>query len=305
MTFKQFNRIIEIRTKIISMGTFLSGTIFSMMLTGELHVNRFFLMLVAVLCVDMGTTGFNSYFDFKSGTDTASLNFEKDKVLVHEEVSPIAALLISFSLFIVAGILGLILGYLTSFYLILVGAVCMGVGFIYTGGPYPISRTPLGELFAGGFLGTVLFLISFYVQSLSVTIESVIVSVPLLLLVGMILTINNTCDKISDIQAGRKTLSIVLSEKANSILIASEFFGSYSIAIVLGFTSILPIDVSITVGIALYFGYKEFSKMKQDGFSLQTKGISMGHVSKLFLIYVVAVNLGIISFMITRAYIPR
>jgi len=68
----------------------------------------------------------------------------------------------------IAGILGLILGYLTSFYLVLIGSFCMGVGFIYTGGPYPISRTPLGELFAGGFLGTVLFLISFYVQSLSV-----------------------------------------------------------------------------------------------------------------------------------------
>ncbi|NCB00636.1 MAG: prenyltransferase [Spirochaetia bacterium] len=294
MTLKQFNRIIELRTKIISMGTFLSGTIYSLVLLNEFSYTRFFLMMTAVLCVDMGTTGFNSYFDFKNGTDKASLNYEKDKVLVHEGVSPLLALLISLSLFMMAGVLGLILGYLTHFYLIIVGALCMAVGFIYTGGPYPISRTPFGELFAGGFLGPVLFLISFYVQSLTLTWMSVIVSFPLLLLVGMILTINNTCDKESDLEAGRKTLSIVLSEKANNKLIFIEFYGAYIYAIVLGFSPILPIYVSFTLSVALLFGHREFRKMKEEGFSLHTKGTSIGHVSKLFLFYVIAFCVGII-----------
>ena len=305
MTFKQFNRIIEIRTKIISLGTFLSGTLYSVMVTRDIDLTRFFLMLVAVLCVDMGTTGFNSYFDFKSGTDTASLNYERDKVLVHEGVSPHIALIISLTLFMIAGLLGLILAYMTSFYLILVGGVCMVVGFIYTGGPYPISRTPFGEIFAGGFLGTVLFLISFYVQSLNLTLEAFIVSIPLLLLIGMILTINNTCDKVSDIQAGRKTLSILLSEKANAAVIAIEFYGAYGFGILLGFTPFLPIHISITLLISLIFGHKEYRKMKHDGFSLKTKGISMGHVSKLFLLYVLGFVVGILSFLITSTYIPN
>ena len=295
MTLQQFNRIIEIRTKIISIGTFLSGTIYTLILPNEFSYTRFFIMMAAVLCVDMGTTGFNSYFDFKNGTDTAELNYEKDKVLIHEGVPPLLALGISLTLFFIAAILGLILAFLTNFTLIIVGAICMGVGFVYTGGPYPISRTPFGELFAGGFLGIVLFLISFYVQSLAITWNSFLVSIPLLFLIGMILTINNTCDKVSDIKAGRKTLSIILSEKANTRLIYSEFYGSFLYAIVLGVTPILPIHVSFTLMIALFFAHKEFKKMIHEGFSLYTKGPSMGHVSKLFLFYVVGFCIGIIA----------
>ncbi|HLW21854.1 MAG TPA: prenyltransferase, partial [Sphaerochaetaceae bacterium] len=88
MTLTQFNRIVEIRTKIISMGTFLSGSIYAGAVTGLWSWDRFLVMLFAVLFVDMGTTGFNSYFDFVSGTDRAELNFERDKVLVHEGVAP-------------------------------------------------------------------------------------------------------------------------------------------------------------------------------------------------------------------------
>ncbi len=295
MTLQQFNRIIEIRTKIISIGTFLSGTIYTLLLHREFSYTRFFIMMVAVLCVDMGTTGFNSYFDFKSGTDTADLNYEKDKVLVHEGVSPAVALGISLALFFVAAICGLILGYLTHFLLIIVGAICMGVGFFYTGGPYPISRTPFGEIFAGGFLGVVLFLISFYVQSLTLTLESVIVSLPLLLLIGMILTINNTCDKVSDIKAGRKTLTIILTSKMNMHLIEGEFYGAFFYAIVLGFTPLLPIQVSFTLLVAFFFAHKEFKKMIREGFSLTTKGPSMTHVSTLFLYYVIGFCSGIIA----------
>ncbi len=294
MTWQQFNQIIEIRTKIISIGTFLSGTLYTLLLHNEFSYTRFIIMLVAVLCIDMGTTGFNSYFDFKNGTDNKNFNFEQDKVLVHEGISPTIALGISLTLFFIAALLGLILGYLTSFALIIVGAICMGVGFFYTGGPYPISRTPFGELFAGGFLGTVLFLISFYVQSLTLTLESFIVSIPFLLLIGMILTVNNTCDKKSDTIAGRKTLSIVLTPKANNLLMHSEFYGAFLYTIALSFTHILPIHLAITLSIALFFAIKIFTQMHQQGFSLHTKGASMALVSKIYLLYVIGFCSGII-----------
>ncbi|MGE0075943.1 MAG: prenyltransferase, partial [Sphaerochaetaceae bacterium] len=80
MTITQFNRIVEIRTKIISMGTFLSASLFAAVATGTWSWPRFVVMAFAVLLVDMGTTGFNSYFDFTSGTDKAEYNHERDKV---------------------------------------------------------------------------------------------------------------------------------------------------------------------------------------------------------------------------------
>lgn len=297
MTITQFNRIVEIRTKIISMGTFLCGSTYAVAMTGIWSWDRFIVMAFAVLFVDMGTTGFNSYFDFISGTDRADLNFERDKVLVHEGVSPFAALGISLSLFGAAGVLGLLLAWWTSFFLIVVGAICMGVGFFYTGGPYPISRTPFGELFAGGFLGTVLFTISYYVQTEVVNLRSIVVSIPLLLLIGMILTVNNTCDRESDTAAGRKTLSILVSERTILIIMRSTLLLAYTLPILYTFTGLLPWTIIPCVVIAGIPAWKTYRAMETRGFSLKTKGASMGSVSKLFLLYCVSTCMGLLFSM--------
>ena len=299
MNIRQFNRIVEIRTKIISMGTFLCGSLYAVAATGSWSWTRFFLMAVAVLAVDMGTTGFNSYFDYTSGTDRAELNFERDKVLVHEGVSPHIALAISLTLFGIAAILGLILASLTSWYLIPAGAVCMAVGFFYTGGPMPISRTPFGELFAGGFLGTILFMLSYYVQTLSVSFPSFIVSLPLLLLIGLILTVNNTCDRVADKAAGRKTLSILLSERSVRVLMHGTLFISYLLPIIFALTQLVPLAVVPFMIIAYIPAINSMRHMQKQGFSLHTKGASMNRISQLFLLYCVAFIFGLLGVFVS------
>lgn len=285
MKFVQFNRIVEIRTKIISMGTFLSGSLFALATTQSWSWPRFLVMLLAVLFVDMGTTGFNSYFDFINGTDRAQYNLEKDKVLVHEGVSPSLALLISVTLFILAAILGLLLAHWTSYWLIPIGGVSMMVGFLYTGGPYPISRTPFGELFAGGFLGSLLFVLSYYVQTLTFKWSAIVVSLPLLLLIGEILMVNNSCDRIADEIAGRRTLAILLGEQKSVIASRSILLGALLIQLLLPLLGLIPmVTLPFTIGGAL-LALPIWIKMEKRGFSLETKGISMGGISKIYLIH--------------------
>ena len=298
MTITQFNRIVEIRTKIISMGTFLCGSLYAVALTGIWSWDRFIVMAFAVLFVDMGTTGFNSYFDFISGTDTAELNFERDKVLVHEGVSPFFALGISLALFGAAGVLGLLLAWWTSFFLVVVGAICMGVGFLYTGGPYPISRTPFGELFAGGFLGTILFSISYYVQTEMVNLRTIVVSLPLLLLIGMILTVNNTCDREADTAAGRRTLSILVSERIILMIMRSTLIVAYTLPILYTIAGLLPWTMIPCMMMTGLPAWKTYRAMEIRGFSLKTKGASMGSVSKLFLLYCVSFCVGLLLSML-------
>jgi 1,4-dihydroxy-2-naphthoate octaprenyltransferase len=242
-------------------------------------------MLLAVLFVDMGTTGFNSYFDFINGTDRAQYNLEKDKVLVHEGVSPSLALLISVTLFILAAILGLLLAHWTSYWLIPIGGVSMMVGFLYTGGPYPISRTPFGELFAGGFLGSLLFVLSYYVQTLTFKWSAIVVSLPLLLLIGEILMVNNSCDRIADEIAGRRTLAILLGEQKSVIASRSILLGALLVQLLLPLLGLIPmVTLFFTIGGAL-LALPIWVKMEKRGFSLETKGISMGGISKIYLIH--------------------
>ncbi|MCK9287961.1 MAG: prenyltransferase [Sphaerochaetaceae bacterium] len=293
MTARQFFRIVEIRTKIISMATFICASLYAVYDSGSWSWLRFLLMAVAVLCVDMGTTGFNSYYDYINGTDNKHYNLEKDKVLVHDGVNPLAALIISLGLFGCAAILGLMLASMTSWYLILAGGACMLVGYAYTGGPFPISRTPFGELFAGLFLGTILFLITYFVISESVTLAAALASIPLLLLIAMILSINNACDHDADIIAGRNTVAIFLGKRINKWVLRTQLIIGYASVPILVVFSIFPYTVVPFFSIASIVAVKEFITMEKRGFSLETKGPSMGGISKIFLSLVFSMILGL------------
>lgn len=164
-----FLAIVEIRTKVVSVSSFLLGTLFSMRCLstqgiGRVHWGRALGMFLATLCVDMGTTAWNTYFDYLRGTDDPRINREPDKVLIHGMLPPSYAFWTAFWLYIAAMVGGFILSLQVGLWILPVGAVCMVVGFFYNAGPLPISHTPLGELFAGGFLGSGLFLISWGVQ---------------------------------------------------------------------------------------------------------------------------------------------
>lgn len=289
MTFYQFARIVEIRTKVVSVSAYLIGTLFAVYRTGNFDVAAGLIMFLAVLAVDMGTTGFNSFFDYYRGVDSRETNREKDKVLVHQGVPPGVALLVSLALFGLAMPLGILLAFLTGWEIIPIGALCMAVGYFYNGGPLPISRTPLGELAAGGFLGSVLLLLSFWVQRGALTPEALLVSLPSLLLVASILTVNNTCDIAGDTQAGRKTLSILLGPRAAPWLIYLLGAAGFLLTAYNSYRGILPDWCGYLAAVAAPLLILEYRKMHRRGYSHETKGPSMGSISRVFTIYTAVV----------------
>ena len=80
-------------------------------------------------------------------------------------MSPELVLRLAIAFYILAAILGLFLAANSSFWLLPVGLVCMAVGYLYTGGPFPISWTPFGELFSGVFMGMFIIVIAFFIQT--------------------------------------------------------------------------------------------------------------------------------------------
>ena len=288
MTLTDFARIVEIRTKIVSVSAFLIGTLFAAWYAGEFSPLLALLMLAATLCVDMGTTGFNSYFDFHSGVDNAQFNRERDKVLVHRGIGSHLALVISVGLFGAAVVLGALIGFLVGIEIILVGAACMAVGFLYNGGPLPLSRTPLGELFAGGFLGFVLVALSYYVHTRSLDSGAVLIGLPSFLLVASILTVNNTCDLDGDRAAGRWTLSILLGRRGGELVIYLLGAAGFGLALALGAVGVLPRWTMIPLAAAAILAGREYRRMHRRGYSHETKGPSMGSISRVFLLYTVA-----------------
>jgi 1,4-dihydroxy-2-naphthoate octaprenyltransferase len=298
MKFRQFLGIVEMRTKVVSVGTFTVAALYASWSGAPIAPLLAAVTFAAALMVDMGTTGFNTYFDWYRNVDDARFNRETDKVLVHEGVEPGAALLASLACFAAAAVLGLALAMMTSAWLIPVGALCMLVGFLYSAGPRPISATPFGELFAGGFLGGAFFLIVVYILSggfgPGALGAAMLACIPQSLSVASILAANNACDIVGDTAAGRRTLAILLGARKGPWAVYLSGGAAILAMAALGGLGILPVWDIATATVAAIIMAVEYGRMHRRGFGHGTKGSSMQAVSRTFLLQAAAFAGGII-----------
>ncbi|GMB09905.1 1,4-dihydroxy-2-naphthoate polyprenyltransferase [Thermolongibacillus altinsuensis] len=199
-----------------------------------INFSLFITMLVASLFIQSATNMFNEYYDYKRGLDTPE-SIGIGGAIVRDGISPKTVLLLAWSFFAAAVLLGVYICMNSSWWLALVGTICMAAGYFYTGGPIPIAYTPFGELAAGFFMGLTIILISFFIQTGTITWTPVLVSVPISILVGAILLANNIRDLDGDRANGRKTLAILIGRKNAIRLLGAMFIVSFGwmIALVL------------------------------------------------------------------------
>ncbi|WP_419959356.1 1,4-dihydroxy-2-naphthoate polyprenyltransferase [Psychrobacillus sp. BM2] len=186
----------------------------------------FIAMLLACLLIQAATNMFNEYYDFVRGLDSEE-SVGIGGAIVRNGVKPKTVMQLALLLYLIAAVLGLYICYESSWLLLVVGAVSMAVGYFYTGGPYPISSTPFGELFSGLFMGMLIVLIAVYIQVGSVPVFAVLLSVPSALLVAGIMLSNNIRDLVEDTAGGRKTMAILVGRKNAITILASYFVLSY------------------------------------------------------------------------------
>jgi 1,4-dihydroxy-2-naphthoate polyprenyltransferase len=285
--------IVDIRTKIVSVSSLLIGTAYAFYATHAFAADRFVLMLLATLCVDMGTTGFNSYWDFLRGVDTADTDVEKWKALVQRSIDPAVAWRLSWLMFGLAAIFGLALGALFDWRVVPVGAVCMVVALLYSGGPKPIAGLPVGEVFAGGLLGFVLIVLSAFVQAGSFDVRAAWLGLPSTVLIATILSVNNACDIEGDRRAGRRTLAVALGLPRAERLIHLQAALTLLLANGLVPMGVLPVSALVPLALVGIIGWRVFRSMHRRGFSHATKAPSMGGISAVFMLYTLAILMGI------------
>ena len=202
------------------------GTVMALAVT-DIDWGMFAAIMFACLCLQIATNLFNEYYDFKRGLDTA------DSVgigggIVRHGLKPSNVLTVAFVLYGIAAILGVYICMNSSWWLVAIGVFGMAVGYLYTGGPLPIAYTPFGELFAGVLMGSGFVLISYFVQTGTITTDSVLISLPIAILVGAINMSNNIRDIEEDIIGGRKTLAILVGRDRAIMLLMIAFTVSFA-----------------------------------------------------------------------------
>lgn len=221
------------------------GTMLSI-IDGQINWFLFAAMLIASVLIQSATNMFNEYYDYKLGLDTEE-SVGIGGTIVRDGIKPITVRNLAFIFYGVSVLLGIYICMASSWWIAVIGLVCMAVGYLYTGGPIPISYTPFGELFSGVLMGTVIIGITYYIQTLTITAEVIWISIPLTIFIGSINLSNNIRDRDGDKIGGRKTIAVLIGREKSITLLAVLFIIAYALTIGLVIVGMLPIWSLITL----------------------------------------------------------
>lgn len=191
---------------------------------GEANWWRALLAGVVALALQVGVNYANDYSDGVRGTDAARVG--PLRLVAGGLAQPRAvkrAALISFA---VAAGAGLALGAMAGWWLVGVGAACIGAAWLYTGGPKPYGYQGWGEVAVFAFFGLVATTGTAYVQTQRLTLLEVLACVPVGLASVSLLAVNNLRDISGDAAAGKRTLAVRLGDRGARALYASCLLGA-------------------------------------------------------------------------------
>jgi 1,4-dihydroxy-2-naphthoate polyprenyltransferase len=168
------------------------------------------LALVVALALQVGVNFANDYSDGIRGSDEQRVG--PVRLVAAGLAPPRQVLAAAFGCFFLAGVAGLALAAVTSWWLVAVGAGCIAAAWFYTGGPKPYGYSGLGEVFVFLCFGVVAVAGTAYVQMKALSWLGLAASVPAGLLACALLMVNNLRDIGTDTVAGKRTLAVMLGD---------------------------------------------------------------------------------------------
>ena len=224
LTMPVFLELVEIKTKLASLFPFLLGTLFSVYYFSSFDGWNTLLFFVAMIIFDMATTAINNTMDYVKAKNTEYRDGEN--ILGRAGISVEKATRLIVTMVMVAAGMGIVLTYRTNSLLLVIGAICFLIGILYTFGPFPISRMPLGEVLSGLTMGFGIFFIAVFINVPGNELMTLVIdwpafrleghllnvlivflnALPLVFTIANIMLANNTCDFETDVSNHRYTL---------------------------------------------------------------------------------------------------
>ncbi len=176
----------------------------------EWSPGRALLALTVSLSLQIGVNYANDYSDGIRGTDDSRIG--PMRLTASGLATPGAVKAAAAISFLVAAFAGLALASLTTWWLILVGALSINAAWGYTGGNKPYGYKGLGEVALFLFFGVVATVGSYFAQTEKIDLQVFIISIPMGALACAILAINNLRDRAQDEIVGKKTVAVRLGD---------------------------------------------------------------------------------------------
>jgi len=190
------------------------------------------LALVVALALQVAVNYANDYSDGTRGTDADRVG--PMRLVGSGAASPRAVLVAALLAFAVAGVAGLALAALSSWWLVAVGAACIVAAWTYTGGPIPYGYRALGEVFVFVFFGLVAVVGTAFVQTRSLDGLAFAAAVPIGLLIVDVLVVNNLRDIEGDAVAGKRTLAVLVGDRGTRLGYVGLLVVAFAVVVAIG-----------------------------------------------------------------------
>ena len=179
---------------------------------GAFSLWRAALALVVALALQIGVNFANDYSDGVRGSDSAERRVGPMRLVGSGLASPRQVKLAAFGCFFAACLAGLALAAVTSWWLVLGGALAVLAAWYYTGGARPYGYRGLGEVSVFVFFGVAAVAGTAYVQMGRLSWLGLAASIPAGLLSCALLMVNNLRDIRSDGESGKRTLAVRIGD---------------------------------------------------------------------------------------------
>jgi len=283
----------EPKTLIATLMPFSVGIAIVLLMGVSIEVIKTLLFLVTALLIQMATNLVNDYSDIKKeALEDIDKNIEEEKEFASIDNVKLYKQTI-LSLYGVAGIIGFSLVFFTGLPLLYIGITGVVLSIAYSFGKPPISYTPFGDLTAGLIMGGLIPLAIVFINTNLIIWQALVLSIPVIMMVSLILTTNNTSDLERDIKSGRKTLSIILGRKNSKNLIIYGSFLAY-LVIFINIGTIFH-KVSVLSILGLIVAIINIKKLSKFNFTYEERPFTMMNISKLTFIIVGIYSLSLIE----------
>jgi 1,4-dihydroxy-2-naphthoate polyprenyltransferase len=233
MTLSSWIMAARPRTLSLSVTPVLVGTAMAWAADDEVPWLAVLAAVIASAFIQLGTNIHNDAADFERGGDGPD-RIGPPRVTSSGLLSATTVNRGALACFAIAALLGLYLTYVGGWPILLLGILSIAAGWGYTGGPYPIAYTPLGEVFVVAFFGVVAVAGTYFLCRGQITGPALMSGLALGSLTGAVLLVNNYRDVVSDARAGRRTLPIVVGKAATITIYAALMLFPFALLPLIG-----------------------------------------------------------------------
>jgi len=235
----------------------------------------FLLTLIGAIVFHAGVNTANDYFDHKSGADEANLNYYTplyggSRVIQNGEMKAGQMLALSIGCFFLVFAIGIYLALTRGLPILWLGLIGFLSGLFYTAPPISLVSRGLGELAVGLNFGVLCTLGAYYVQTQKFSLEALLASLPVSLLIANVLIINEFPDYQADKQVGKRQLVVRLGRKRARWIFLLLLCSTYGLIILfvllkliapLTLLCLLTLPLAIRIGINTWKHYDSSDKL--------------------------------------------